>query len=485
MAPEESAAASIRIVNLAAGQSHSMAPLGALYVVAALEEAGHQVSFEDYALHARALAAGGPDRGTPALDPDRIARFLGRGGPRILGISTFASLLPFAIAALPSLKRRSPGTIVILGGPGPSATPGEILKCFREVDFVVYGEGEETAVELLDSLSHGTPSLDLIEGLAWRSPGRGVVVNPPRARRRDLDDVPFPAYHHVDLSRYDVVGVIYSRGCPYACTYCDVVSMWKRRNIARSLDNVLAEIRWLTEEKGIRHVAFVDDLFTVDRRRVLAFCEAHGAARERGAGSPGRASWGITTRIDRVDDELLVRMAAAGCVYVFYGVESGSAKILARINKVIPFEATARAVRTSAGLGMYVHTPLLWGFPFETMDDFRETIAFGRYLEHCGGHVFYSLVTPLPATALAEEFRERILFDPSIYSTIIAPGREADLSQVADLIREHPRIFSGFHHFADGLVPEKLALGRSLGIELTDIRLSDLARDDTPAPEVA
>jgi anaerobic magnesium-protoporphyrin IX monomethyl ester cyclase len=455
------------VVNLATGQSSTMAPLGALYVVAAAEQAGYQVAFRDYAL----------ETGMDLFNLDRIAQFLSEDESPLLGVSCFASMLPYALGALERFRQSNPKVKIILGGPGPSALASQILHCFPAIDFVVSGEGEETVVELLSSLRTGDPPLASIAGLAWRSSDGAVNKNLPRIRRRDLDAIPFPAYHRVRLEDYDVVGVVYSRGCPYACTYCDVVSMWKRQNIARSLENVLSEIMWLKQCHGVRHIAFVDDLFTVDRKRTLQFCEGFGKA-----GLP--TSWGCTTRIDRVDNELLEWMAGAGCNYVFYGIESGSKKILARVNKVIPFEQTVQAIRTSVRLGMYVHAPLMWGFPFEEMGDFQETVVFGRYLEHCKAQVFYTLATPLPATALYEEFRHRLCFNPDIYSTIIAPGRMTDLSEVKGMICEYPQLFPGFYHFADGLVEEKISIGRKLGLNLADIRISQLTGQESAYSQV-
>jgi radical SAM superfamily enzyme YgiQ (UPF0313 family) len=450
------------VFNLATGQSTTMAPLGALYVVAAAEQAGYATSFHDYALET------GPD----LFSLDRIASFLETEDAPLIGISCFAGMLPYAVGAAQELRRRRPDAKIVFGGPGPSAVAQGLLDRFSAIDFVVYGEGEETVVDLLRSVQTGTPAPWSIPGLVWRAANGIAVQNPPRMRRRELDEIAFPAYSHVDIGKYDVVGVVYARGCPYACTYCDVVSMWKRRNIARSVDNVLAEIAWLHETYAIRHVAFVDDLFTVDRKRTMLFCREFA-----NRGCP--TTWGCTTRVDRVDSELLETMGATGCNYVFYGVESGSPSVLARVNKIIPFEHTIEAVKKSAAEGMYVHTPLMWGFPFETLDDFHQTLVFGQYLRHCGANVFYTLATPLPGTALFEEFRERLSFHPEIYSTIVAPGRVADLSPVIDLIRSYPRLFSGFYHFADGLVDEKIEIGLRTGVTLSDIRISNLTRRES------
>ena len=463
----------VAILNLATGQSHTMAPLGALYVVAALEEAGTTVAFRDYAL----------ERGTDLLSTDRMARvcLATARDATLLGVSCFAGMLPYALEACRRVRDARSDLPIVLGGPGPSATPAAILEAFPDVDFIVCGEGEATATALVEVLRDGiAPSerdtaLAAIEGLAWRDGSGAAVVNTARQRRRDLDDLPFPAYRHVDVSAYDIVGVVTTRGCPYACTYCDVVSMWKRRSIARSIDSVLAEMAWLHSTFNLRHLAFVDDLFSVDRRRTLALADAI----ERAAWP---VTWGCTTRVDRTDDELLGQMAGAGCRYVFYGVESGSAKVLARVNKVVPFEHTCRAVSRGVELGMYVHAPLMWGFPFEDVRDFTGTLGFGRMLEALGAHVFYTLATPLPATALHEEFKERLVFDGTVYSTIIAPGRETDLRDVEKLIRRHSDIFPGFYHFADGRVPEKIDIGRAAGITLGDIRIANLVEAAPAAP---
>ena len=124
---------------------------------------------------------------------------------------------------------------------------------------------------------------------------------------------------------------------------------------------------------------------------------------------------------------------------------------------------------------MYVHTPLMWGFPFEDLSDFNDTLLFGGYLEHSGANVFYTMATPLPATVLYEAGPGPACVDPEIYSTIVAPGGSTSLDDVADLILSQPPLFPGFYHFADGGVPEKVTIGRSMGLNLSDIRISNLA----------
>jgi hypothetical protein len=165
-------------------------------------------------------------------------------------------MLPYAVEACGLIRHARPDLRIVLGGPGPSATPAAIIDAFPSIDFVAFGEGEATAIELVETLASPTfaesdPALGRIEGLAWRDGAGRAIVNPARQRRCDLDDIPFPAYHHVRLDAYDIVGVVTTRGCPYACTYCDVVSMWKRRSIARSVENVIAEIEWLHGAFGV------------------------------------------------------------------------------------------------------------------------------------------------------------------------------------------------------------------------------------------
>ena len=107
-------------------------------------------------------------------------------------------------------------------------------------------------------------------------------------------------------------------------------------------------------------------------------------------------------------------------------------KVLARVNKIIPFDKTIAAVKSSVRARMYVHTPLMWGFPFEDLSDFNDTLLLRGDPEHSGANVFYTMATPLPATVLYEDYQDRLVFDPEIYSTIVAPG-DYEIDDVADL----------------------------------------------------
>ena len=178
-------------------------PQGPLSVTAVLEQAGYQVEFYDYQLEP-------VDR--PGC-PDAFYEFLRRARANVIGISTLSSSLPTVLLAVRRLKDEAPHKTVVLGGPAATDTAEAILAHFP-VDVSVRGEGEETAVQLMRALERGK-GLEEVAGLTFRQDGT-VVSTSPRPRIRDLDTLPYPAYHRVDFRRYtSALGIVYARGCPY------------------------------------------------------------------------------------------------------------------------------------------------------------------------------------------------------------------------------------------------------------------------------
>lgn len=231
-------------------------PLGPLYVTSALEAAGFTVDFRDYQMH-------------EAEDPfssAEILRFLENPAP-VVGFSCMANLLPFTLLAMRDFKRAHPECTLILAGVGPKAVEQPILERFPWVDLIVRGEAETTAPLLLQTLKTGG-DLGRVPGVSFRE---GSLVRhterPPRIT--DLDSIPLPAYHHVDLHRYSGFGMVTSRGCPYHCTFCSVAPIWDLRSYHRSAESVVREIQFLHERAGTELILFQDEFFVSGKSRVL------------------------------------------------------------------------------------------------------------------------------------------------------------------------------------------------------------------------
>jgi radical SAM superfamily enzyme YgiQ (UPF0313 family) len=187
------------------------------------------------------------------------------------------------------------------------------MRAFPFIDIVVRGEAEQTLPELVDTLA-GHGSCAGIPGLTFRQNGEQdgrIVRNPDGSVILDLDSLPFPAFHlfpDVRFCRHFPLEL--GRGCPFACTFCSTNDFFRRRFRLKSPAHMIAEMRRVKQTYGINSFELVHDMFTVDRKRVVEFCEALLQSEEK-------FHWGCSARTDCVDEELISLMAQAGCRGIF------------------------------------------------------------------------------------------------------------------------------------------------------------------------
>lgn len=452
-------------------------PLGALSVAAALESLGVAVDFRDYQLAPSASWCSG----------EPLARFL-EGSTPVVGVSCFADMLPAVLDATRRLCRRRPETTVILGGPGPSAAGRRILQRFPWVDGVVSGEGEETIAQWVAWARRPRSESLPIASMTLRHRGR-VIVGPPRPRLADLDALPRPAYHLLDWSAYERANVITMRGCPYRCGFCDVAALWGHRSVYRGLDRVLEEMLMLRDVHGKRGIGIVDDTFVQNPSRVREFCRLllrHGSGIE----------WGCFARVNLMTRELAEEMAEAGCRAVFYGVDSGSPKVLERIQKGMHAEDVLPVLRFSARLFGRTEVSFIWGYPFESLDDFRQTLDLAGEASRFAprANVQLHMLSPLPHSPLWRSFRGSLRRPSSddrqwllLPPLLLDPGAEP----LRRMVLAVPDVFPGFFCFPTPARKAKLrllqraisALERTVGNTLLDPAVDRLLDRDEPATE--
>lgn len=225
-----------------------------------------------------------------------------------------------------------------------------------------------------------------------RTPNRGYI--------EDLDSLPFPARHLLPMDKYKILGrkltvihVISSRGCPFQCTFCSSSALCGKRFRARSVENILDEIEEAAEKYKTRHIEFIDDTFTLNRRRIVEFCEE---VKKRGLD----ISWCCSSRVDTIDEDLMKKMKEAGCFIIFFGVESASQRTLDLIGKGITVDRAVKAINWAKKAGIEVLASFVIGFPWETRRDMKETIRFAVKLKP--DFAEFSVATPYPGTALYE-----------------------------------------------------------------------------------
>ncbi len=431
-------------------------PLGPLYLTRALEDAGLSVDFRDY----QCVESDEP------FDMEVLLDFLHDPAP-VIGLSCMANLLPFTILAMRAIRRRYPDRKLVLGGVGSKAVEEKILRRFPWIDVICRGEGERTGVELIHALRDGG-DLAAVRGVSFRRNG-DVRHTADRERITELDSIPFPAFEKIDLRRYAGYGMMTSRGCPYLCTFCSVAPVWNLESFSRGPKNIVDEMEFLHREAGVDLFLFQDEFFVSGKTQVMKFCRELVS---RGID----VQWKAFGRVNLVDDELMRAMAECGCVELRFGIESGSDRVLSTIKKGFTAADALQIVPKAVEIFPRVDAFFVWGFPFETMEDFNQTLFQMVSFRMMGARILPSLLSLLPQTELFREWstKSELEFCPYLFPEFVFTGHEvchggtielpAQHQEYFDLITSNPDVFPGFFHIdLAGNVLPKLQLLRQFG----------------------
>lgn len=309
-----------------------------------------------------------------------------------------------------SEKLKAAGKIVVWGGVHATVMPDHVLK-ETKADYVVCGEGEMTAWELIQALenNHDTEG---IPGLYSRSTQRFI----PREFIQDLDSLPFPDWAALDprtyqkaphgalIKNFPVAPITSTRGCPYECTFCVSPKMWRRSIRFRSPKNVVDEIEYLAKEFGIKEIHFEDDNFTLKREHAATVCEE---IMRRHLKISFTTPNGI--RADKVDEDLLLLMKKAGCYFVGFGIESGNQYIIDNIKKHEKLEIVEKAIRLAHKVGLMTQGFFIFGLPGETKDSIKQTIKFAKSVPL--DRAQFLLLDLIPGSELWEQHKNEIVYD--------------------------------------------------------------------------
>jgi anaerobic magnesium-protoporphyrin IX monomethyl ester cyclase len=334
-------------------------PLGLLYLAGTLLHHGIEVMVVD-----------GCREGKYA-----VVTALGEFRPDLVGITC---LTPGRkrVVEIASLAKHIAGDIpLVLGGAHPTIMYRQMMEQYPQIGYIVRGEGEQTLLELVRGVS-----LQAIDGIVYRQDGI-VVKTRPRKYCDNLDDIPFPAWHLLDLARYPGRGngkrngvvlrgaprisVIFSRGCSGHCDFCSTWWIWKGWR-HRSPKNMVDELEMLYRDHGIRHFCFADDAMTVDRQVTVELCDE---IMRRNL----IIAFHVTTRTDCVDEEMLLKLKQAGCYMVAFGIETGSPRLLQEMDKENDIDTSLRAISLCKKIKLPVTALLIVGNVGETEETVLET----------------------------------------------------------------------------------------------------------------
>jgi radical SAM superfamily enzyme YgiQ (UPF0313 family) len=373
-------------------------PLGLGYLASVVRNAGHDVEIMDINAH--------------RWTPEEVEEKIKNASFDIAGIGAIVTVYRYVKHLLVLLKRYHPEKKAVVGGSVGTSIPYIILEKTK-ADITCIGEGEDTIIELVNTMQNGKNLAD-VEGIWYKDEYGKVHKNVGRKAIKDLDKLPMPAWDMFPMDIYlkNPVGapnrnkwidgntvantplsinINGTRGCPYKCIYCyhDFMGQGYRH---RSPENIIREMRFLYDRYGVTYFHFIDDEFVLKKKFIHDFCKKLENEFN------GSIAWGCAGRVNLMTEQLVAEMAGAGCVLIGYGIESGSQKMLDVMKKGVTVEQAKEAIRlTKKHLG-WADCSFMIGTPGENRETIQETVDFCKELDLTPEVIFFE--TPYPGTEL-------------------------------------------------------------------------------------
>ncbi len=306
------------------------------------------------------------------------------------------------------LKSINPNCVSVIGGPDVTYNLENYLQ--QQFDYSIIGEGEQTAHELIRSLSLNE-EVNAISGLAYLNNGK-LIQTAPRIKLKEMGDLPLPARDAIPLEKYlnvwkkhhgkSTANISTQRGCPYTCKWCSTAvygQSYRRRPAAL----VVEEIQLLQSNYGVEALWFVDDVFTISHKWLSSL---HSEMIQKNV----KIDFEIITRAERLNEGILKMLKEMGCFRIWIGAESGSQRIIDAMDRRVSVEDVREKIKLTQQYGIEAGTFIMIGYPGETQDDIFETV---NHLKLAPPDQFtITLAYPIKGTGLYEEIAEDIVETP-------------------------------------------------------------------------
>jgi len=375
-------------------------PLGIFYLASYLRENGFKVKIADAEAE--------------KLTKENIINEIKDFSPDFVGISSTTVAFHRTLEIAKFIKRKVKKIKIIVGGPHVTSNTDHAMS-YNVFDYGVLKEGEITILELLNALYENKP-INNIKGIAYKKNNK-IIITPPREYINNLDILPFPAYNLIkNIKLYSpspanykslpVINLITSRGCPYSCTFCDK-NVFGQIYRERSAKNISMEIKYLWKNYNVKEIAFVDDIFLMNRKRIYDLFDILDKEKIE-------FNWSCKARVNNVDFEFLKFIKQKGCWRISFGIESGDKNILKGIKKHISLNQVEKVVNWCKKLKIKTTGFFIIGHPCETLETINKTINFSCKLRlH---NAIFTINTPLPGSPQYNEIEKYGKIDKTNWS---------------------------------------------------------------------
>jgi len=373
--------------------------IGLAYIAAALEHHGCFVRAID--MFADKLTGDDVVEKSVAFQPDMI------------GMTVLTPSAPICAVLSRQIRARLPHVKIVWGAVHADVFARDIVRD-GDADFCIHHDGEETICELVDALTEGNEAdLEKVDGITWKNRSGEVVTNKERKLNRDLDSLPYPAWHLFPYHRYGllpfadfakpVLTMTGSRGCPYRCDYCSLINTGGKVYRKRDPIKIVDEYEYLVDRFGVKQIGFVDPIFPLVKKDLEPFCKELV-----NRGLDKKCLWLSETRADRLDADTARIMYEGGCRRVLMGIESGSDLLLGNVNKNITTSKVREGVANAKAAGIQTVGLFMIGMPGETPEMTRETVEFAVDLDV--DFAKFAITVPFPGSKLFEDRWQKDLF---------------------------------------------------------------------------
>ncbi|MCK9224757.1 MAG: radical SAM protein [Candidatus Muirbacterium halophilum] len=351
------------------------------------------------------------------IDNYSVANYIEENNFNIVGITGMTYQIMSGIKLLNIIKENTPEVITVAGGVFATMKP-DFLMQYKQVDFLIKGEGEKAFLAFLENIQNQNTNFYEYPSLVWRNEEN--IVENQECDFLKPDEIPIiprkilPSFGFIyDDSTFSdnpkeqtACVIMFSRGCPSNCIFCESPHMWKKKVRLMSIERIIKEIKYIIAEYNIRNFIIDDDAFTVFKDKIMEFCQ-------RIIDEKLNIKWRCNTKVTMVTEELFIKMKEAGCLKVTYGIESGNINVLKNLNKNFTINQVRKAFALNKKTNLPASMLLIIGSPGESPNTVQDSINLIEEINPEGGWDF-QIMQPHPGTTLRREinkFKGEILTD--------------------------------------------------------------------------
>lgn len=371
-----------------------------------------------------------------------FAEYIYSYNPKIVGFYTICDSFILTVKTAEKLKEKMPNVKIVFGGPHATLTARKCLEYFDFLDVIAIGESEKTVLPLMDALIENR-SINNLVGIAYRNNNQVVINN----NSTNLSDNELSDYTELDYSPYKIpkstlLMLEAGRGCPFACKFCSTSKFFGRKYRVKPALKLIEEMKKFYKLHGVNKFSLQHDMFTANKVYIEEFCN-------RLIDENLDIYWGCSARIDCLDEEMINLMYKAKCCSIYIGIETGSQRMQKIENKNLDLSRAIELVKVIYNKNINITLSFIYGFPDETVDDFKDTLELVRKFLLLGvDNIQLHKYVPLPETEDIQLIRSKLYFDKdqamgfSFLSKVMLLDTCAD-----DYIMKMPELFTHYYTF--------------------------------------